>query len=93
VAHGVRGPTAAARHGGRARDPLARAHSVVGHDVRSLTPYDTAVGAYRQAAAWPLGSVTGHSGMSGPTAVGSSGRIFGEFQFFEALMKRRTINT
>jgi hypothetical protein len=75
VTHDGRGPTAA-RHGGMGRGPLARAHTAVGHSVRSLPPSRTAVGAYRQAAAWPPGSAAGHDGMYGPTAVGSGGRIF-----------------
>jgi hypothetical protein len=83
VAHGVRGPTAA-RHGGRGRGPLARAHTIVGHGVRYLTSCSTTVGAYRQAAAWPPGSAASHDGMCGPTAVCSDGRIFsGEFQFLK----------
>jgi hypothetical protein len=77
------GPTAA-RHGGRGRGPLARAHTAVGHDVRSLTLCGTAVGAYRQAATWPPGSIAGHDGMCGPTTLGSGGRIlFCEFQFLK----------
>jgi hypothetical protein len=56
VTHGGRGPTAA-RHGGMGRGPLARAHTVVGHGVRTLPPCRTAVGAYRQAAAWPPGRI------------------------------------
>jgi hypothetical protein len=43
VAHGVRGPIAA-RHNGRGCGPLARAHTAVGHSVRSLTPWATALG-------------------------------------------------
>jgi hypothetical protein len=56
VSHGVRGPTAA-RHGGKGRGPLARAHTAVGHGVRSLPPWRTAVRAYRRAAAWPPGRI------------------------------------
>jgi hypothetical protein len=37
MAHGVREPTAA-RHSGMGRGPLARAHTAVGHDIRSLPP-------------------------------------------------------
>jgi hypothetical protein len=68
VGHGGRDPTAV-RHGSRGRGPPARAHTVVGHCVRSLLPC-------RQAAAWPLGSTAGHGGMYGPTVVRCGGRIF-----------------
>jgi hypothetical protein len=44
VAHDGRVPTAA-RHGGRGRGPLAKAHTAMGHDVRSLPPCRTVVGA------------------------------------------------
>jgi hypothetical protein len=71
----------AVRHGGRGRGPLARAHTDVGHGVRGLPPCGTTVEAYRQAAAWPPGSVVGHSGMYRPTTAPYDKRIFCKFQF------------
>jgi hypothetical protein len=43
-----------------------------------------AVGAYRQAEAWPPGSAAGHGGMHGPIAVPCGSRIFfGKFQYLK----------
>jgi hypothetical protein len=61
--------SAAVGHGGRGRGPLARAHTAVGHGVRSLPPCGTVVGAYRQAAAWSPASTADHNVMYGPTTV------------------------
>jgi hypothetical protein len=63
-------------HDGRSRQQWARRSYRYGPRRKVLTPWAMALGAYRQAVAWPPGNTAGHDGMYGPTVVGCSGRFF-----------------